>query len=89
MKRYRFITGTVLAALIAYGLFGVYSVSEELEEARKTELSLKTQISQTETENSLLTAKIESIGTDEAIKALAHERLGLVLPDEVVFEDAD
>lgn len=80
----------MLARLLAVGLL-LYMLASfgaarlRLNEAQALERELTRRCAQLRAENGGLQAQLAAAGSDEAIEALARERLGLVRPGERVF----
>ena len=72
----------VIAATIA--LIGLHG---QISEKREESASLEQQITQTEQDVQRVRSNIEALGTDEGVKDVAHNQLGLVEPGETVFVD--
>ena len=80
----------ILARLFAVGLLLYMLVSFgaarlRLSEAQALERELTGRCMQLREENETLQAQLAAAGSDEAIEALARDRLGLVRPGERVF----
>ena len=80
----------LLARLLAVGLLLYMLVSFgaarlRLSEAQALERELTGRCAQLREENETLQAQLAAAGSDEAIEALARDRLGLVRPGERVF----
>lgn len=61
----------------------------ENKEYKAQEAQLKSQIEQEKNRTEEITAFRSYIGTDDYVKAVAQERLGLVDPNEIIFRPAE
>ena len=86
-KRTSTIAGIAITAMIAYGTFNLTSSLEQLHEAERTCAELKSEIQEAQEKNSNITYLMSYFDSDFAKKDLAHSRLGLVMPGEIVFID--
>lgn len=75
----------VAVALLAYSLWSFASVQLELRRAEKEYERLEAELASLERENAELTEKTAHSRDDDAIEQIARERLGLVMPGEIVF----
>ena len=76
---------TVALALLIYSLVGLASSLRSLDEARQRMDALQRELSAMQCVNAALTEKIETAFTDEAVEAVARQRLALVMPGEKIF----
>ena len=85
MKHTMRLTAIVLAVLTVSAVIMLMKAQRDLTEAERLTAELTAELQSAENENRRLTQKLERLGTEEATEALARERLGLVLPDEIIF----
>ena len=85
MKHTMRLTAIVLAVLTVSAVIMLMKAQRDLTEAERLTAELTAELQSAENENRRLTQKLEKLGTEEATEALARERLGLVLPDEIIF----
>ena len=85
MKHTMRLTAIVLAVLTVSAVIMLMKAQRDLTEAERLTAELTVKLQSAENENRRLTQKLEKLGTEEATEALARERLGLVLPDEIIF----
>lgn len=81
-------TGLVLAGLIGYACIALSNMSAKVAEASKTQAELQEQIEQIQEENAALQYAIDNQNDPDTIEDIAREKLGLVMPDEMIFYDA-
>ncbi len=82
------LTGIVLAGLLAYGCITLMSMRTKVAEAAKTEAQLRTRAEQIQEENAALQHALDHQDDPDTIEDIAREKLDLVMPDEVIFYDA-
>lgn len=75
----------VAVALLAYSLWSFASVQLELRRARSFSAELDERLSELQAENCELCEKLRQSRDGDAIEAIARERLGLVMPGEIIF----
>lgn len=86
-KKANTIAGIAITAMIAYGTFSLTSSLEQLHEAERTSAELKAEIQEAQEKNSNITYQMSYFDSDSAKEELARNRLGLVMPGEIVFID--
>ena len=74
----------MLLAAIGWQL---YSLRDQVAQAREDRDRLATQVAQQQQENDALAADIAQGGTQEKMEEIARDELGLVAPGEYVFYD--
>lgn len=75
----------IIPAILIYALLNIYDLGEDRGQALALLDELKAEAESIELENRRISAEISSAGDDELIAAIARERFGLVMPDEIVF----
>ncbi len=75
----------VAVALLGYSLWSFASVQLELRRAERRSAEIEAELSELESENAALCEKQAHSRDDDAIESIARERLGLVMPGEIVF----
>lgn len=76
---------TVAMALLIYSLSGLAVSLRALEKTETRQKQLREELAALCLVNEALQAKIDNAFTDEAVEALARERLALVMPGEKIF----
>ena len=74
-----------LLALLLYAVVCLASVSRELHAARAAEAALAEELAAARRESGRLSEKLASGWTEAELEDLARERLGLVLPGDLIF----
>lgn len=87
MKKSRGITALILTVLTVYATLALVRARSDLRDAGEMTARLQVEIEAVSAENEELMRRIESSGSDSAIESIARERLGLVMPDEIIFTD--
>lgn len=75
----------VAVALLAYALWSFASVQLELKRAVARSAELDAQLTELQRQNTELEEKQAHSRDDATIESIARERLGLVMPGEIVF----
>lgn len=75
----------VAVALLAYSLWSFVSVQLELRRAARLSEELDARLAELQDENDELNEKLAHSRDDASIERIARERLGLVMPGEIVF----
>lgn len=83
----RKLTGAVLTLLMIYAVISFTRAQTELISSKELTQSLTEKLISIERENEELAKKTAALCDDETLAALAHTRLGLVFPDEIIFVD--
>ncbi len=81
------LTGLVIAGLLAYGCISLMNMKSKVDEAAKTEAQLQSQIEAIQEANASLQYAIENQDDPDTIEDIARDKLGLVMPDERIFYD--
>lgn len=81
-------TWAVILGLMAYACISLLNMRSKVAEATKTEAELREQVTQIQEENAALEYAIENQDDPDTIEDIARSKLGLVMPDEVIFYDA-
>ncbi len=81
------LTGLVIAGLLAYGRISLMNMKSKVDEAAKTEAQLQSQIEAIQEANASLQYAIENQDDPDTIEDIARDKLGLVMPDERIFYD--
>ena len=63
------------------------SLQAQLREKQATAAELEQQVAAASQENRRMEAAIDAVGTDEGVKAIAREKLGMVESGEIIFYD--
>lgn len=88
-KRSIFLVSTVLLLLSIVVFAGSVSLQAKNKEYTKQVAELQSQIDDEKDRAKEITALKDYITTDEYVKSIAEERLGLVNPNEIVFKPAE
>ena len=78
----------IIPIVLAYALINLSDALEKRNRALDELSMLREQASALRQENEALQREIEESSFDSVIAAVARERFGLVMPDEIVFYDA-
>lgn len=87
MKRTSTLVGLVLTTLAVYAILSLISVRGSLKDAVEQTASLQAEIAAVQEENSALEEEIQDAESEEGTAELARQRLKLIKPNEIIFED--
>ena len=79
----------VVLALLLYALASLFSRRQELREAEDRVLLMEQELRELERRNRELEARLAGEGREEELRRLARERLGMVMPGEIIFYFSD
>ena len=82
-----FFTKVLLLVLLAALGFQLYHLQGQMESARAQQQQLAAQVALRQQENDALQESIDHGGSEDEMKKIARDELGLVEPDEKVFYD--
>lgn len=77
----------VILILVVYATVTLVSLQSQITAKRSEAEALSKNITSAEQENQRLQEAIDNIDTDEGIEEVARNKLGLVAPGEIVFND--
>lgn len=75
----------VIVALLCYTLSSFVAARERLHETELAAKTLSQELAELQTENELLQARLSRLDDEDELRAMAWQRLGMVMPDEKVF----
>lgn len=81
------ITKLVVLAAIGYSMVTLVSLSARIEAAEAAKEALLRQVAEKREQNAALEYSIQHSDDLETIKDVAREKLGLVMPGEIIFYD--
>jgi len=81
------ITKLVVLVVIGYAVVTLASLSAKIEAAEETKEELARQVAEKRDQNAALEYSILHSDDLETIKDVAREKLGLVMPGEIIFYD--
>lgn len=85
-KSIRFLFGCILSVLLVYAVARYVTVAIRVEEAELLLREAEKRCETLEQSNAALRDRIERSGEADRIAELARERLGLVLPDDRIYQ---
>ncbi|MEG0320960.1 MAG: cell division protein FtsL [Oscillospiraceae bacterium] len=88
MKKAGLLTKLVVLALLIATATTILNLRAQLTEAAVQQQELTEQVDRQQQENDALTAAIEDSDDPQRVEAIAREKLGLVVPGEIIFYDA-
>ena len=87
LKRSGILTKLVILGILAYLVVAYARMQIRIGEAEDTKVSLQAQVRTLSVENAALEYEISHSQDTETIEKVAREKLGLVLPGEIIFYD--
>ncbi|MEG2421256.1 MAG: septum formation initiator family protein [Oscillospiraceae bacterium] len=87
-KRAGLLTKLVVLALLIATSIALLNLRAQLVESRQQEQQLTQLVDAKSQENQALAAAISGKDDPDRVKAIAREKLGLVVPGEIIFYDA-
>ncbi len=88
-KTGRQLAGLAMALLAVYAVLNILSVRGRLARAESYRRQLTAEIAVLTKENEQLEQEIEQADAPEVIRRLAGQKLGLVMPGEVIFKEKE
>jgi len=82
------LTGIVIALLLAYGCINLLNMKSKVAEASKTEAQLQDRIESIQEQNASYQYALDNQDDPDTIEDVARDKLGLVMPDEMIFYDS-
>jgi cell division protein DivIC len=83
----RIIIGLICVLAIASGIAFYFDQEEQLDRIMANRQTLEKQLDEAYSRNGELLALQDMVDTDEYVEKVARDQLGMVRPDEIVFED--
>ena len=87
IKKARLITKIVFSVLVAYMVLSLIGMRGQIAEARTVRDQMEAQVKSLSATNAALEYEIEHSADTETIESIARDKLGLVLPGEMVYYD--
>ena len=83
----RIIIGLVVVLAVASGIAFYFEQEEQLRRIEENKYALQKQLDQAYIINGELKALRDIVDTDEYVEKIARDHLGMIKPNEIVFED--
>lgn len=87
LRKSALITKLLLLALAVFAITSIVKLQPQIEEKKQQRDVLAQQVEAAKQKNLSLQQDIDQLGTDEAVRKIARERLNLVDDGEIVFVD--
>jgi len=81
------ITKLIILAVMIFAVVTVVTLQPKINALKAEGAVLSDEIADLEQSNQIAQAKLDALGSDEAVIAIARERLNFVFDDEIVFVD--
>ena len=88
LRRASWLTGLVIVGLIVYACIALMNMRTKVAMASETEAELRQKAEEIQETNAALQYAIDNRYDEKTIEDIARDKLGLVLPDEVIFYDS-
>ncbi len=88
LRKSSLITKLILLAVMVYAIVTVVTLQTKISQMKRSRDALEQQVAAVEQSNQKMENKIAELDTDEAIRAIARERLNLVEDGEMIFIDS-
>ena len=88
LRKTGWIIWAVILGLMVYACISLLNMRSKVTAAAKTEAELQKQATQLQEENAALEYAVENQNDPDTVEDIARSRLGLVMPDEIIFYDA-
>lgn len=82
-------TKLILLALMVFAIATIASLQPKIDAYEQSSAALSEAIDKLEQENLDIKDDIRSLGSDDSVIEIAHERLNLVFEDEIILVDND
>ena len=82
------LTAVVIAGLLAYGCINLMTMKTKVAEATKAEAQLQDRIESIQEQNASYQYALDNQDDPDTIEDVARDKLGLVMPDEMIFYDS-
>ncbi len=87
IRRSSIITKLIIVILIGYAMVNLISLSSKIQSAEQAKIELEKKAAELAERNAAIEHAILNSNDPETIKSVAREKLGLVMPGEIVFYD--
>lgn len=87
MRRSSLITKLIILAVMVFAIAMIVTLQPKIRALKSEGAALSGQIDGLRQSNRIAQAKLDALGTDEAVIAIAREKLNFAFEDEIVFVD--
>lgn len=87
LKKTSVLVKLIVAILLVFAMVTLVHLQRQISEKQREHEALEAEIAELRQENAATLEDIEALDTEEGIKAVAREKLGLVSEGEVTFYD--
>ena len=88
MRRSSLITKLIILAVMLFAIVTVVTLQPKIKALKNEGVALSDEISDLQRANRTVQAKLDALGSDEAVIAIAREKLNFAFEDEIVFVDS-
>lgn len=88
MRRSSLITKLIILAVMLFAIVTVVTLQPKIKALKNEGVALSDEISDLQRANRTAQAKLDALGSDEAVIAIAREKLNFAFEDEIIFVDS-
>lgn len=87
MRRSSLITKLIILAVMLFAVVTIVTLQPKISALKAEGAALSAEIDGLRQSNRIAQAKLDNLGSDESVIAIAREKLNFVFEDEIVFVD--
>lgn len=87
MRRSSLITKLIILAVMVFAIAAIVTLQPKINALKNESAALSEEIAGLRQSNQLAQARLDALGTDEAVIAIAREKLNFAFEDEIIFVD--
>jgi len=87
MRRSSLITKLIILAVMVFAIAAIVTLQPKINALKNESAALSEEIAGLKQSNQLAQARLDALGTDEAVIAIAREKLNFAFEDEIIFVD--
>lgn len=86
-KKSSLLVKLIIAIVVVFAMVTMITIQRQLSAKQREHAQLQAELAETQQENVVLSEDIEKMDTEEGIKEVAREKLGLTSEGEITFYD--
>lgn len=87
MRRSSLITKLIILAVMIFAIATIVTLQPKINGLKAEGATLSEEIAGLKQSNEIAQAKLDALGTDESVIAIAREKLNFAFEDEIIFVD--
>lgn len=87
MRRSSLITKLIILAVMVFAIAAIVTLQPKINALKNESAALSEEVAGLKQSNQLAQARLDALGTDEAVIAIAREKLNFAFEDEIIFVD--